>query len=71
MKQRGRKKKRISFERGRIYRARRDVLARRLSKKKGIKTPFALATRMIQRGARVRNGEVAREFEEQKRMAKN
>lgn len=61
-------KKKITFERGRIHRARRDVLARRLEKVKGIETPYALATSMIKKGYGVKNGEVKREFAEQKSM---
>ena len=41
------------FSRGNIKRAKRDVLVRRLAGKKGVRTPFALATYMIKKGVKV------------------
>lgn len=64
----GRKKK-ITFERGNIHRAERDVLARELEKHKDhISTPYALATYAIEHGAKVhgKKKEIAMEFKEQK-----
>lgn len=56
------------FERGNIHRAERDVLARELEEHKTIKTPYALSTYMIEKGARVhgKKKEIAKEFAEQK-----
>lgn len=62
--------KKVTFERGKIARAKRDILAKRLARKKKIVEPFGLASWMVGRGAKVKNGEVKREFAEQKRMAR-
>lgn len=59
-----------TFERGKIARAKRDVLAKRLIHKKGVEEPFSLATWMVKRGAKVKDGEVRKEFAEQKQMAR-
>lgn len=68
------------FERGDIRRAVRDVLARKLQDKHrhyfgqpGIVSPYALATSMVQKGAKLRGYDdldaVATEFEEQSAAA--
>lgn len=62
--------RRVTFKRGKIARAKRDVLARRLARKKKIKDPFGLATYQVRKGVKIPNGEVKQEFAEQKRMAK-
>jgi len=59
-----------TFERGKIARAKRDVLAKRLKHKKGIEEPFGLAAWMVKRGVKVKNGEVKKEFAEQRQMAR-
>jgi len=59
-----------TFERGKIARAKRDVLAKRLKGKKKVEEPFGLATWMVKQGFKVKNGEVRREFAEQRRMAR-
>ncbi len=65
--------KKITFERGKIARAERDVLAEELEEHEDhIKTPYALATYQIKRGAKLHGKKkaIAREFAEQKRMKK-
>lgn len=66
----GKKEENVTFERGKIARAKRDVLAKRLAKKAKIKEPFALATYMIKKGVKVKDHEIEREFAEQKAQAK-
>jgi|SRR5271157_1010807 len=53
-----------------FHRAERDVLARELEEHKEIKTPYALSTYMIEKGAKVKGKkkEIAKEFAEQKAM---
>lgn len=68
-KKRGKKK--VTFERGGLARAKRDVLARRLAASRaGVEVPFGLATYMVRAGVKVANGEVARELREQTAMAR-
>jgi len=62
------RKNRVTFARGKVARAKRDVLARRLRKHRHIKSPYGLATSMVKRGAHVRDHAIGREFAEQKRM---
>jgi len=62
------KKPGLTMERGNIARARRDVLARKLGKHSNIKTPYALSTYMVERGAKVGTpSEIGLEFESQKK----
>jgi hypothetical protein len=59
-------KKPMTFERGTVARAKRDVLARQLAKHKRIKTPYALATHQIKKGVKVRPmSEVVKELRAQ------
>ncbi len=60
------KKRRVTFERGRRARAERDIQAKRLKGKEGVDDPFALATFQIQSGARIKNGEVEKELRQQR-----
>lgn len=70
------KKPKISFKRGSLARALRDVLAKRIAKDGSAREPFAVATSRIRRkGTRFwrRNlpkGEVNREWAQQKKAAK-
>ncbi|MEW5897434.1 MAG: hypothetical protein AB1668_07095 [Nanoarchaeota archaeon] len=64
------KNKEVTFSRGKIARAKRDVLARRLGKKGKIKEPYGLATYMVRKGVKVKDHEVSEEFAEQKAAAK-
>lgn len=66
-----RRKNPTTFGRGKIARAKRDVLARKLEKVKKIKEPYALATHMVKKGVKVKDHRIKREFAEQKRMKKN
>jgi len=65
-------KKKITFERGKIARAKRDVLAKELKKHKEIVNPYALATWMIKKGYeypkdKFKLRDINIEFEEQKK----
>lgn len=67
------RKKGVSFERGNVHRAYRDVWARHIEKKApGVKEPYAVATAMAKKGYKPRKhkGEIKAEFKEQKAAAK-
>ncbi len=56
------------FARGNVERAERDVLARKLEKKSGVKEPYAVATNMVKRGVKVTpKSAVKNELKAQKR----
>ena len=65
-------KEKVSFERGNIARAERDVIARGIEKKDGrVESAYAVATNIVKQGGKAKDREaVEKEFKEQKEMAK-